>query len=499
MTDVSTGINVMPSSLAWSISSIKDVSHNSFQLSPASGSTVAGAGQNIRFSLPTSSLMDMKSSRIAFNLRTSGTAGVRLPAQASYCFSRMQILAGGQTIAVVNEFGLSEYVKSVAKNKKYLPTEHPYTVATMTEDGAPLDAAGTIAEQYNDDGIHRFSMDLGPLAKCRPQILPLDTLPAMEIILTVAGPAVLSSVLGIEHLGNAAGVSEDGAGTATFTVNDCVLNASVYNLGNSAYSEALRRRMESVGFLEIVLPEQMTSFDSAWSGSSRFSYSSHSLDVLHSCWRATGARGYTTQKGAAVIAGSATNTGVSAAANAAMDLHNFGAGVATIPTVGGVAGTITGGNGIAQYTSAHQQLQAPFSAAVNGGKADAANLTVYNFAGVGDASLNYRLNASLTPQFSCQPHQWQYISAEANQVEKTRAPNTPAFLHNYFLMSYNFDLPNPDNKPCISGLSTLGAGNAFVEITASGAIATSGYDITTFAESTTVLQVAPGRQFIALT
>ena len=499
MTDVSTGINVMPSSLAWAVSSVKDVSHNTFQISPASGSTVAGAGQNIRFSLPTSSLMDMKSSRIAFNVRTSGTAGVRLPAQASYLFSRMQVLAGGQTIAVINEFGLSEYVKCVAKNKKYLPTEHPYTVATMTEDGAPLSAApGKIYEQYNDDGVHRFSMDLGPLAKCRPQILPLDTLPAMEIILTVAGPAVLSSVLGIENLGNAAGVSEDGAGTATFTVNDCVLNASVYNLGNSAYSEALRRRMESVGMLEIVLPEQMTSFDSAWTGSSRFSYSSHSLDVLHSCWRATGARGYTTQKGAAVIAGSATD-GVSSGTNAAMDLHNFGAGVPAIPTVGGVAGTATGGNGIAQYTSAHQQLQAPFSAAVNGGKADAANLLVYDFAGVGDASLNYRINSALTPQFSCQPHQWQFISAEANQVEKTRAPNTPAFLHNYFLMSYNFNLPNPDNKPCISGLSTLGAGNAFIELTASGAIATSGYDITTFAESTTVLQVAPGRQFIALT
>ena len=496
MTDVSTGINVMPSSLAWSISSVKDVSHNTFQLSPSSGSTVAGAGQNIRFSLPTSSLMDMKSSRIAFNLRTSGTAGVRLPAQASYCFSRLQCLAGGQTIAVVNEFGLSEYVKSVAKNKKYLPTEHPYTVATMTEDGAPLSAAGTIAEQYNDDGIHRFSMDLGPLAKCRPQILPMDTLPAMEIILTVAGPAVLSSVLGIENLGNAAGVSENGAGTATFTVNDCVLNASVYNLGNSAYSEALRRRMESIGMLEIVLPEQMTSFDSAWTGSSRFSFSSHSLDVLHSCWRATGARGYTTQKGAAVVAGSATD-GVSSATNAAMDLHNFGAGVPIIAD--GDTDPATGGNGIAQYTSAHQQLQAPFSAAVNGGKADAANLTVYNFAGVGDASLNYRINSALTPQFSCQPHQWQYISAEANQVEKTRAPNTPAFLHNYFLMDYNFNLPNPDNKPCISGLNTLGAGHAFVEISASGAIATGNYDITTFAESTTVLQVAPGRMFVALT
>lgn len=485
MTDVSTGINVMPSSLAWAVSSVKDVSHNTFQISPASGSTVAGAGQNIRFSLPTSSLMDMKNSRIAFNVRTSGTAGVRLPAQASYLFSRLQVLAGGQTVAVVNEFGLSEYVKCVAQNKKYLPTEHPYTVATMTEDGSPL-LAGTVSEQYADDGVHRFSMDLGPLAKCRPQILPLDTLPAIEIILTVAGPAVLSSVLGIECLGNAAGVSEDGAGTATFTINDCVLNASVYNLGNSSYSEALRRRMESVGFLEIVLPEQMTSFDSAWSGSSRFSYSSHSLDCLHSCWRATGARGYTTQKGAAVVAGSATDA-ASAAANAAMDQHNFGAGVLT-------------NSGIAQYTSAHQQLQAPFSAAgINRGKADAANLLVYNFAAVGDASLNYRLNSALTPQFSCQPHQWQFISAEANQVEKTRSPNTPAFLHNYFLMSYNFNLPNPDNKPCISGLNTLGAGNAFVEITASGAIATTGYDITTFAESTTVLQVAPGRQFISLT
>ena len=107
-----------------------------------------------------------------------------------------------------------------------------------------------------------------------------------------------------------------------------------------------------------------------------------------------------------------------------MDLHNFGAGVPAIPTVGGVAGTAKGGNGIAQYTSAHQQLQAPFSAAVNGGKADAANLLVYDFAGVGDASLNYRINSALTPQYSCQPHQWQYISAEANQVEKTRAPNT---------------------------------------------------------------------------
>jgi hypothetical protein len=113
-------------------------------------------------------------------------------------------------------------------------------------------------------------------------------------------------------------------------------------------------------------------------------------------------------------------------------------------------------------------------------------------------TLNYRVNSAIVPQFDCNSYQWAQLSAEANEVRKTKYSTMASWLHNFFIMSYRMSLPNSGLKPCISGLNTLGAGNCFVEVVSGGGISTSDYDTTTIAESTTSVQIQLGRQIIVV-
>ena len=261
----------------------------------------------------------------------------------------------------------------------------------------------------------------------------------------------------------------------------------MYSIGNENYKAALGRRLAENGSLELILPKQMTTFSSAWTGSARFSYSSHSLDKLHTVWRSTASGAtYDAQKQPALVAGSA----LAAVARApAQSLETYGAGALDA-------------SGRVEYTSAHQQFQYPTSKAnTNKGPIVGANgsvATKYDYSGMSAGTLNYRVNSAIVPQFDCNSYQWAQLSAEANEVPKTKYSTLSSWLHNFFIMSYRMALPNSGLKPCISGMNTLGAGNCFVEVVSGGAISSSDYDSTTIAESTTAVQVQLGRQIVVV-
>jgi|TARA_R110002050_G_scaffold296214_1_gene455924 hypothetical protein len=491
------GPQLFPPELSWSASRVDQCNHNSFQITPASGASVASAGTNIRFSFPTTNLMDFSKSVVNFRVVCAGN-GARAPVNASYLFSRLQVLAGGQTLCVVNDFGLTEWVKYVGSDAK--PCQHKHDFLATTMDGAGGKLLATDPETYAAGTPMRFSMNLGALAHASPAIVPLDMLPSIEFILTVAGADVLSTCLGVAATGSPTGtapqLSLPGA-ASTFSIEDATLVASMYTIGNENYRAALGRRLAETGSVELILPKQMTVFSSSWTGSSRFSYSSHCFDKVHTVWRSTAAGyAYNVQKQPAIVAGGVILPFTGATSGAGMDASVYGAGLLS-------------GAGSAEYTSAHQQLQFPSSAAgVNGGPvlgiaAGAGGIvtpaTKFNFSGLTAASLNYRINSALVPQFDVSPFQWAAVSAEANEVEKTKYSTFASFLHNYFVMSYRLSLPNSGAKPCMSGMNTLGSGNAFIEVVSGGQVATGNYDSTSICESTSVVQIQMGRQIVVIT
>ena len=481
------GVMLFPPELSFSCSKVDSCNHNSFNISPASGATSAGSGQNIRFSFPTTNLMDFKNSVIQFRVKTSG-AGARLPCNASYLFSRLQVLAGGQTMCVVNDFGLTEYVKYVAEDREPCEHKHDKVLTTMLADG--FKCVNATSENYNGTSDVRFTMNLGALAHASPSIVPLDMLPSIEFILTVAGDNVLSTVSGITLPAKNVATQLAVAGSAsTFEILDATLVASMYSIGNENYKAALGRRLAENGSLELILPKQMTTFSSSWTGSSRFSYSSHSLDKLHTLWRSTASgASYDAQKQPALVAGSAYAT---LADNPAQSLEAYGAGALNA-------------SGRAEFTSAHQQFQYPTNlAGANKGPilGTITNVNIankYDYSGMSAGTLNYRVNSAIVPQFDCNSYQWAQLSAEANEVPKTKYSTMASWLHNFFIMSYRMSLPNSGLKPCISGMNTLGAGNCFVEVVSGGGISASDYDTTTIAESTTSVQINLGRQIIVV-
>ena len=486
-----TGAVLFPPELSFSASKVDSCNHNSFSISPASGATSAGAGQNIRFSFPTTNLMDFKNSVIQFRVKTTG-AGARLPCNASYLFSRLQVLAGGQTMCVVNDFGLTEYVKYVAEDREPCEHKHDEVLTTMLANGRKAtgnNGTTLIQENYENSPNVRFTMNLGALAHASPSIVPLDMLPSIDFILTVAGADVMSTIAGVSLAGaaNDTQYSIANAAASTFEILDATLVASMYSIGNENYKAALGRRLAENGSLELILPKQMTTFSSSWTGSSRFSYSSHSLDRLHTIWRSTATDNtYNNQKQPALVAGSAV---AALTLDCAQSLSKYGAGALA-------------GSGKVEYTSAHQQFQFPTNKDdTNKGPilgASESAPTKFDFSGMDAASLNYRVNSALVPQFDCGPYQWAHLSAEANEVPKTKYSTLASWLHNYFIMSYRMALPNSGLKPCISGMNTLGAGNAFIEVVSGGGISATDYDTTTIAESTTAVQIQLGRQIVVV-
>lgn len=482
------GAVLFPPELSFACSKV-DCNHNIFSITPASGASAASSGTNIRFSFPTTNLMDFKNSVIQFRLKMTG-AGARAPCNASYLFSRLQVLAGGQTMCVVNDLNLCEYVKFVAEDREPCAHKHDKVLTTMLANG--VKAVNATVEDYDASPNVRFTMNLCALAHASPSIVPLDMLPSIDFILTVAGNDVVSTVSGITLPSKNVGtqLARPSAATATFEILDATLLASMYTIGNESYKAALGRRLAENGSLELILPKQMTTFSSAWTGSSRFSYSSHSLDRLHTVWRSTATdQTYNSQKQPALVAGSAYGALTD---NPAQSLEEYGAGALA-------------GGGVAEFTSAHQQFQFPTSKADTNlgpilGTNSATNITNrYDFSAMPTATINYRIQSALVPQFDCGPYQWAHLSAEANEVPKTKYTTMASWLHNYYLMSYRLSLPNSGLKPCISGLNSLGAGSTFIEVVSGGGVLASSYDTTTIAESTTVVQIQLGRQIVVIT
>lgn len=481
-------MNGVPSALSYSLNTLQGCSFNSFELAPSTGASSYAANSQCRFMLPSVGLADLKTSKISFTVETTAAKGCRIGAGIHSLVSRMELKAGGVTIYNGHsQFNMMEDIKVNMGVKTLDPaTGHPEILDLTDALGNTLAATVNDSETYASGvGANNniFSIDLGDIADTiQPRLLSLELLPAIEVILTFADNNVLSSVKESKAYGEQTGgansnmtIAHGSASDAAFTVKNPRMFVNMYSLSSGAYSNALRARMEDVGYLSICYENNLL-FNNSWTGSSRFSLSAMSLNRLCAVWRRADA---TTTGGAIPIAGYHSATGITGRY--------------------GHLGTHTASTGECHYQGKMQQFSLPVSvSAVAAQEQTIAKLATgapFKYVGTGRTQFQFKIQSSQVPQYFADVGQQAELSKTAFNVDRMKAETLNQFLFNRHIFAIPLNLPESKyEKKVISGLNTS-ATNCAIELVSSGTdVDTAGkFECFIFANCSQILRVGAGK------
>lgn len=450
------------SNLAYFLSRLQGVSTNYFRLEPQNSAT-ASANKIIRFHLPSNALLNMRSLKFLFSASTAGAnAGGRLPPSIDSLIARYELSAGGQQIAQgFNDTNVFLHAKrAIAGDNCDTVLGHPEMVrAKSYVDGFGDSGTSTLATNENEsypttNNQTQFCVGAweGFLGSCEPAILDTALLPDMVLTLYLADNSVLSSVNGV-NLDGAGGndITDDGAGNATFSIDNFHLVVETLGLADSVYENMLERRMAE-GFLEIPF-KQYFSFPDTHTGTTRWSVSTQSLDRV---WIAFRDPAYNTQGGAIRISG----------------YKKDGEGTTGVPDYdsGGVLGT-----GEEKYTTKYFNFAED---AASGQK----------------PTYQLQLNNAMMPQFKATAEDWWCITKNSVPMSlyEPKVKTLDQYKNNYFVMCARLNLPDSEAGREISGLDTRGI-NLNGSFQSSGVDAATAPNLMIFAECTSTLRVGAGR------
>ena len=253
----------LPSSLSFALSVVQGVSTNAFSIPSSTGQgSVAGGGSSIKFNLPTTGIMDFKTSKMTFSVSTAGS-GARIPSNIESLFSSCRITAGGQTICQANNlYGLIKninYDTGVEHCDDVLG--HPEVLDVVQLDGKVI-KADDVNESY-DSGVglvsRMFAVDMGEIARISPQLVSLDLLPQIQVEFITAPNNVLISAKSTDPRGSSTKSFTIANSGATFTIDRPHFVANCYSLLSSSYAQAVRQRIEDIGYLTLVYPNRSVS------------------------------------------------------------------------------------------------------------------------------------------------------------------------------------------------------------------------------------------------
>lgn len=473
----------IPQVLAYGLSQMSSVSYNGFSISPSTGTANVLPNGQIRFQLPNNALLDMKSSKMTFSVKTTEDVGARLP-QASQLFSRIEVKCGG--ISIYNGSNFNHIVENVKVNmgqKKVCGvTGHKDFLDAGTQTGKllALNKSETYdAELGTDQAL--FAIDLGEFSEIQPRLLDTSLLASLEIIISVNDSKCLSAVNasfgGPRGSGSNAAVTvlndTAGAADATFEIIRPTMFVNMYSLSSGSYAAAVRAKMNDVGYLSLCYDNTLV-FNQTWTGSTRFSLSAMSLKRLTAVFRRKTAS--STLEGAVPIAG-----------GAASDFDGDGA-------VYGIYGSSNLDKaGIAEYQTAGEQYSLPTSEpAYNASKEDG---SAFHYDTAGGVNLNWKIQSAQVPNYFATVAEQAELTKHAYNIDEfPKARLMAQYLYNYHAFAIPLGLPEtPLDRKLISGLNT-NATNAFISLESAGSNRNvTDYDCFVLACTDVILRVGEGK------
>jgi len=468
----------LPSNLLYMASRLSGFTTNIFRLE-TDNQTTASANSIISVSLPSNSIINLKSFKMFFTANSSVTAakGARLPT-AKDLIERVEVSLGGVVLSQGTNFvnvlsaakrALSEtYCDSVLGHPEYIRT-----ISYMT-------GAAALANTANENETCEYCCDEweGFMGTAQPQMFDTSIVPMIKVRIYMASNNVITTGTTVV-LGDAAGNFADTSvasttsnpGTpATATTGADYLVSNIYftieclSLADMAYENLLASQMASAGFLEVPYKAYYT-FQDTHTGASKFSVASASLDRLYLAWRGSN---YNAQSTPVTVSGYKENGAfVSVTAGAATTID---VGKPQFD-IGGVLGTNS-----EKYLARYFNFSQPAL-----------------FASNPTWKAQIQLNGAMMPQFQASPAALYGITR--NSLEYARKGKQLAFrqyLDNYCVQCFRFNLQDSEFSRRLSGIDTRSSNlNAVVNTT--GALVAANPNLMMFAETTEILRIGYGR------
>jgi len=485
----------LPSNISFFMSRLQGVSVSHFKIFPETNQT-ADANKIIRFSLPSNSLVNLKSLRMAFSAGMTSNGG-RLPNKIDSLISRISIFCGGVLIA--NNFDnyhvLRHAKDALCGSKNDAATSHPEIVRRKSyhnglgADNAVLSAANA-AEDYrasaNKSGSNdQFVIDFWEsfLGTVEPSIVDLGLLPQLTVEITLAEnnvcPCVENVNLSTTGANNFCNVN---AASPIYQLTNINMQVEVLGLSSSVLDSIIQQRLSSVGYLSLPFKNYF-SFQNLHTGNTKINVNSASLDRLWITYRSStyankgaphAVPGYKLAGAVTAIGGDGATAGQigdapAALANIAQDIGR--------PTydVGGTAGL---NNNCEKYISKYFQ----FSHLPTGADAAAKLLTETDFV--------LQVNGASIPAYKLNPSEFYALSKNSvDHYDVNHSLTMNQYLDSYFVQCMRFCMPDSDFGRLASGLDTR-------SVAANITLETKNLDnpvVNIFAEVTSELRAGVGR------
>ena len=470
--------------LTYFLDRLQGFSTNIFRLE-TNGSDTATANKIIRFSLPSNALLNMRSFALHFNAKCNDGNGARLPAKIDSLIERVEVTAGGiQLSQGLNLYNVLRHVKdSLLGDKTNSVCGHPDIIRTISPvdglgyvdalDENPAILSGTNGERY--PSTHKqaqFTIDHweGFLGTCEPKILDAAILPDLVISIYLADNNVLTSSAGIALDGTGAGdITDVGAASATYELNNIHATIESIGLADSVYDNMVSSMIAQKGYVEIPF-KQYFSFNNTHQGSTRFSLATQSLDRV---WVAFRDSAYATQKAPVRVKG--------------YKLQGAFTSTATVADTT-AAGAITQDIGKSEYLGLLDTEKEKYVGAY------------YNFVEPATSSKNtyqLQLNGAYYPQFAATAEEMYTISKNSTLGSYSEQfKSLQQYKNNYFVMCSRLNMPESEFSRTASGLDTrsVSLNGYFNTFNTTGSP-----NVVIFCECTSTIRVGQGRMIEVLT
>ena len=426
----------LPPNLTYFMQRLQGVSTSHFKIYPQNTGSQT-ANKIIRFELASNTLLNLKSTRLFFNVATASnnSEASRLPNDTRSFIDRMAIYMGG--VLVQNSF--SNYNVLVHAQKALGADRCTDTCLTHQEiprvnsyhNGALISGL----ETYTTPDVQLAITDfLGFLGSAEPSIIDTGLFPQITVEITLADNVVIPSILTAndEKLATTTktgGICATSSNGANYTMTEMTMQVEVLGMASSILDEVVMQRISQVGYLSIPFLNYF-SFSSTHNNTTRFNINSSSFNKLWVAWRHPD---NASPQAPQVVAGYKLDGGY------------------TSDTSGGTIGNYTTALGKPTYDSGgtyNTNSERYIARCFNFEERNAAPTT-------SPTSFQLQINSANYPAYKLTvPEVYALTMNSIDIYDKNRMMTLDQYRKNFFVQCYRFDLPESSYSRVASGLDT---------------------------------------------
>lgn len=414
-----------PDSLMYYANTLRGVSTNVFRVNAQTTGDV-GANQTIRFELPSNTLLNLRHTRLQFNVTCTGTGDKRLP-PLHLLLQRVSVLAGGIPIdsGCNNLPVITQVLRNMKPDDCDKVVEHDNIYREVSQD-TYLSLNGQQEGGISVDGTAQYNVSLGTFFdSVSPSILATDILPSLQVEIFLSNSSVILAPSGVDA-GTGGTFVTAGTNDGGFTISNYHLVCPCVAIGDKGYEMMIDSAISRNKYVP-VLYHQYYNFSSTFTGDAICSNGSECLNKLIAVFRKTG---YNTSGLAPVIrAGYNNEVGV---------VTNRGVPVGAADT----AGSYFQGDGYAANES-YISPQLKFNAPANAAGSLLRNNSATANAVAGAPRLNWRVSNVMMPNYQVPLLEWYMLSKQAMDATKpTNAKSMFEFMEDQYVVAQSLNLPN---------------------------------------------------------